>query len=156
MRLSNQQTRKLINILTVVSSIIIVILCIYWYKLGIFSSEAKMKAYLADKKVVGPVVFILIQIIKSWSRSSPAASPLGGVVFFGAIPGFIYNYTDRHRLLDQLLSVPPEGLYPPHREPREPGQVRQVDQEPKAVQLVLRVAILAPVAPDDLLCLWRA
>ncbi|HCX39792.1 MAG TPA: TVP38/TMEM64 family protein, partial [Lactobacillus acetotolerans] len=53
MHLSAKASRKLINIMTVVCGIIIIFLVIYWYRLGIFTSQTKMKAYLADKKVIG-------------------------------------------------------------------------------------------------------
>ena len=62
--MSPEQSRKLINHLTIVSTIIIILLCIYWYNLGIFSSQAAMEAYLADKQIMGPVIFILIQIVQ--------------------------------------------------------------------------------------------
>ncbi len=50
MHLSAKASRKLINIMTVVCGIIIIFLVIYWYRLGIFTSQTKMKAYLANKK----------------------------------------------------------------------------------------------------------
>ena len=45
--LSAKASRKLINIATVVCGIIIILLVIYWYRLGIFTDQAKMRAYLA-------------------------------------------------------------------------------------------------------------
>lgn len=62
--MSYEQSRKLINRLTIISTIVIIGLCIYWYQLGIFTSQAKMSAYLADKKILGPIIFVLIQIIQ--------------------------------------------------------------------------------------------
>lgn len=93
MHLSAKASRKLINIMTVVCGIIIIFLVIYWYRLGIFTSQTKMKAYLANKKVIGPVIFVLIQIVQVVIPIIPGGvSLLAGVVFFGPIAGFIYNY----------------------------------------------------------------
>ena len=157
MRLSNQQTRKLINILTVVSSIIIVILCIYWYKLGIFSSEAKMEAYLANKKVVGPVVFILIQIIQVVVPIIPGGiSLLGGVVFFGAIPGFIYNYIGIviGSLINFFLARYYGKAFILHIVSQERlDKYAKWTKNQTQFNWFFAIAILAPVAPDDLLCL---
>lgn len=157
MRLSNQQTRKLINILTVVSSIIIVILCIYWYKLGIFSSEAKMEAYLANKKVVGPVVFVLIQIIQVVVPIIPGGiSLLGGVVFFGAIPGFIYNYIGIviGSLINFFLARYYGKSFILHIVSEESlEKYTKWTKNQKKFNWFFAICILAPVAPDDLLCL---
>lgn len=37
--MSTKTSRKLINILTIVTTIILVLLSIYWYRLGIFTSQ---------------------------------------------------------------------------------------------------------------------
>ena len=91
--MSTKTSRKLINILTIVTTIILVLLSIYWYRLGIFTSQEKMKAYLANKQIIGPLIFTLIQIIQVVIPIIPGGvSLLGGVIFFGPIWGFIYNY----------------------------------------------------------------
>ena len=91
--MSTKTSRKLINILTIVTTIILILLSIYWYRLGIFTSQEKMKAYLADKQIIGPLIFTLIQIIQVVIPIIPGGvSLLGGVIFFGPIWGFIYNY----------------------------------------------------------------
>ena len=91
--MSTKTSRKLINILTIIITIILIILSIYWYKLGIFTSQEKMKAYLANKQIIGPLIFTLIQIIQVVIPIIPGGvSLLGGVIFFGPIWGFVYNY----------------------------------------------------------------
>ena len=61
--------------------------------LGIFTDQAKMRAYLANKQIVGPIIFVLIQIVQVVIPIIPGGvSLLGGVVFFGPVAGFIYNY----------------------------------------------------------------
>lgn len=91
--MSTKTSRKLINIFTIVTTIILILLSIYWYRLGIFTSQEKMKAYLADKQVIGPLIFTLIQVIQVVIPIIPGGvSLLGGVIFFGPVWGFIYNY----------------------------------------------------------------
>lgn len=91
--LSPKASRRLINIATVVCGLIIILLVIYWYRLGIFTDQAKMRAYLANKRIIGPIIFVLIQIVQVVIPIIPGGvSLLGGVVFFGPIAGFIYNY----------------------------------------------------------------
>ena len=86
MRLSAEKSRKLINILTLVSFILIIALVIYWWKLGIFTDTEKMKAYLADKKIIGPLIFVLIQIVQVVIPIIPGGvSLLAGVIFFGPV-----------------------------------------------------------------------
>ena len=86
--MSTKTSRKLINILTIVTTIILILLSIYWYRLGIFTSQEKMKAYLADKQIIGPLIFTLIQIIQVVIPIIPGGvSLLGGVIFFGPIWG---------------------------------------------------------------------
>lgn len=157
MRLTNKQSRKLINILTVVTSIILIILCIYWYRLGIFTSQAKMKAYLADKKIVGPVIFILIQIVQVVIPIIPGGvSLLGGVIFFGAVPGFIYNYIGivigscinfflaRYYGRSFILHIVSEESL---------EKYMKWTKNQKTFNWFFGICILSPVAPDDLLCL---
>ena len=40
--MSTKTSRKLINILTIVTTIILILLSIYWYRLGIFTSQEKL------------------------------------------------------------------------------------------------------------------
>lgn len=112
--LSAKASRKLINIATVVCGIIIILLVIYWYRLGIFTDQAKMRAYLANKQIVGPIIFVLIQIVQVVVPIIPGGvSLLGGVVFFGPIAGFIYNYVGICKVSFQGTQGIVHNLYDP-------------------------------------------
>lgn len=85
--LSAKASRKLINIATVVCGLVIILLVIYWYQLGIFTDQTKMRAYLANKQIVGPIIFVLIQIFQVVIPIIPGGvSLLGGVVFLDQSP----------------------------------------------------------------------
>ena len=155
--MSPEQSRKLINRLTIVSTIIIILLCIYWYNLGIFSSQAAMKAYLADKQIMGPVIFILIQIVQVVIPIIPGGvSLLAGVVFFGAVPGFIYNYIGIvvGSLINFFLARYYGKSFILHIVSEESlEKYTKWTKNQKKFNWFFAIRILAPVAPDDLLCL---
>lgn len=155
--MSPEQSRKLINRLTIVSTIIIILLCIYWYNLGIFSSQAAMEAYLADKQIMGPVIFILIQIIQVVIPIIPGGvSLLAGVVFFGAVPGFIYNYIGIvvGSLINFFLARYYGKSFILHIVSEESlEKYTKWTKNQKKFNWFFAICILAPVAPDDLLCL---
>lgn len=155
--MSPEQSRKLINRLTIVSTVIIILLCIYWYNLGIFSSQAAMEAYLADKQIMGPVIFILIQIVQVVIPIIPGGvSLLAGVVFFGAVPGFIYNYIGIvvGSLINFFLARYYGKSFILHIVSEESlEKYTKWTKNQKKFNWFFAICILAPVAPDDLLCL---
>ena len=155
--MSYEQSRKLINRLTIISTIVIIRLCIYWYQLGIFTSQAKMSAYLADKKILGPIIFVLIQIIQVVIPIIPGGvSLLAGVVFFGAGPGFIYNYIGVviGSLINFFLARYYGKSFILHIVSEESlEKYTKWTKNQKKFNWFFAICILAPVAPDDLLCL---
>lgn len=155
--MSYEQSRKLINRLTIISTIVIIGLCIYWYQLGIFTSQAKMSAYLADKKILGPIIFVLIQIIQVVIPIIPGGvSLLAGVVFFGVGPGFIYNYIGIviGSLINFFLARYYGKSFILHIVSEESlEKYTKWTKNQKKFNWFFAICILAPVAPDDLLCL---
>jgi integral membrane protein len=157
MRLSAEKSRKLINILTLVSFILIIALVIYWWKLGIFTDTEKMKAYLADKKIIGPLIFVLIQIVQVVIPIIPGGvSLLAGVIFFGPVWGFIYNYVGicigsfvifylsrRYGKSFILHLVSEETL----------DKYIKWTKNQKKFNWFFALCIVAPAAPDDVLCM---
>lgn len=157
MHLSEKTSRKLINYATIVTGIIIVLLVIYWYQLGIFTSQAKMKAYLANKQIIGPIVFVLIQIVQVVIPIIPGGvSLLGGVVFFGPVAGFIYNYVGicigsiinfflaRYYGRSFIFHIISEDTL---------SKYMKWTKNQKKFNWFFAICILAPAAPDDVLCL---
>ena len=155
--MSTKTSRKLINILTIVTTIILILLSIYWYRLGIFTSQEKMKAYLADKQIIGPLIFTLIQIIQVVIPIIPGGvSLLGGVIFFVPIWGFIYNYVGiclgsiilfflaRHYGRPFILHLVSEKTY---------EKYMKWTANQKKFNWFFGLCIIAPMAPDDILCM---
>ncbi|MBD5432465.1 MAG: TVP38/TMEM64 family protein [Lactobacillus sp.] len=155
--MSTKTSRRLINILTIVTTIILVLLCIYWYRLGIFTDQAKMKAYLANKQIIGPLIFILIQIIQVVIPIIPGGvSLLGGVIFFGPWWGFVYNYVGicigsiilfflaRYYGKPFILHLISEETY---------EKYMKWTKNQKKYNWFFAICIVAPAAPDDVLCM---
>ncbi|GBG05441.1 TVP38/TMEM64 family protein [Lactobacillus rodentium] len=155
--MSTKTSRRLINIVTIITTIILILLCIYWYKLGIFTDQAKMKAYLANKQIIGPLIFVLIQIIQVVIPVIPGGvSLLGGVIFFGPWWGFVYNYVGicigsiilfflaRYYGKPFILHLISEETY---------EKYMKWTKNQKKYNWFFAICIVAPAAPDDVLCM---
>lgn len=83
----------LINVVSVLITVLIIIFIIYGIKMGIFKSRDALVKYIGNYGIFGPIVFIFIQIIQVVFPVIPGgASCFAGVLAFGGIMGFIYNY----------------------------------------------------------------
>ena len=155
--MSAKDSRKLINIITVISTILMILLGIYWYKMGILTDQVKMKEYLSDKQVIGPLIFVFIQIIQVVIPIIPGGVTLvAGVIFFGPLWGFIYNYVGivigsiiifflaRFYGKPFILHLVSEETY---------NKYMKWTVNQKKFNHIFAWCIIAPVAPDDILCM---
>ena len=154
--MSVKWSHRLINILTIISMIILTGLIIYWWKLGIFQSQEKMHDYLANKQILGPVIFVFIQIVQVVIPIIPGGiSLLGGVLFFGPVWGFVYNYVGiclgsfanfflaRYYGKPFILHIVKEDTY---------NKYIEKTKDQNKFDIFFAFCIIAPVAPDDVLC----
>lgn len=159
MHISKRASHKLINYATIICSIIIILLVIHWYHLGIFTSQSKMKAYLAGKQIIGPLIFVLIQIVQVVIPIIPGGvSLLGGVVFFGPIVGFIYNYIGISigSLVVFFLARYYGKQFVFHIVSEKTLQkYTKWTKNQRRFNWFFALCIVAPAAPDDALC-WLA
>ncbi len=157
LHISAKASRKLINYATIVTSIIIILLVIHWYHIGIFTSQAKMKAYLANKQVIGPLIFVLIQIVQVVIPIIPGGiSLLGGVVFFGPVAGFLYNYIGIciGSLINFFLARYYGRAFIFHIVSEKTlAKYMKWTKNQRKFNWFFALCILAPAAPDDVLCL---
>lgn len=129
-----------------------------WYGVRhrLFVSQEALQTFLERFGLWAPALFIVIQMVQVVVPILPGAiGCLGGVLIFGPVWGFVYNYVGIFlgSILAFLLS-------------RKYGRtfVRQIVGEKnyhqyigwlekgKAFDKAFAVAIFLPVAPDDLLC----
>lgn len=89
--------KKKYKLVSIVSSITILVLsllfCIYLYKNDLLSDSNKLRQFVDSFNGFGPLMFILIEISQAVFPLIPGGlGLLAGVVLFGKINGFIYNY----------------------------------------------------------------
>lgn len=154
--MSDRTSRLLINVGSVISLIAIIILTIHWYRLGIFQNRELLDAYIHQRHIIGPLLFILIQIVQVVIPIIPGGvSTAVGVVLFGPLYGFIYNYIgivigsfanfflSRHYGQGFILHIIPKKTLDRYLTKAHGSQ--------KAFDWFFALAIFLPVAPDDVL-----
>ena len=85
--------QNLFKIISTVGLLCSVILCVYGWRSGVFTSQEKLQELIDGFGIAGPFVFILFQIVQVIIPILPGGvSCLAGVVLFGAWKGLLYNY----------------------------------------------------------------
>lgn len=91
----NQPTslKFLLKMTTFLITILLILLIIYGIKLGIFQDKTIMINYIKKFGIFAPICFLLLQILQVVIPIIPGGvSCLAGVIAFGPILGFLYNY----------------------------------------------------------------
>lgn len=144
------------NYVTVFGAFTCFLLVVFGYQQGIFSSPESLKAFLDHLGVFAPLGFILFQVIQCVVPIIPGGfGCIIGVVVFGPIYGFLYNYigislgsTINFLLARQygkefVLKIVSQKNYDKYISWIEKG---------KKFDKFFAIAMFAPCAPDDLLC----
>ena len=94
MKINTKQSRLIINILNILGIVGTVIFIIWAWRRNLFTDETVMKYYLGKFGPGAPLFFIIIQIIQTVVPIIPGALTIPlGIVVFGHVPGFFYNFT---------------------------------------------------------------
>lgn len=133
-----------------------VVLCLYGWKTGLFTSQEQLQSYISGFGIAGAVVFTLFQAVQVVVPVLPGGlGCLAGVLLFGAWKGFLYNYIGicigsilaflvakfyGRPLLQCLFSKKLIEKY--EKWTSEKGRFAKL----------FAIAIFLPVAPDDFLC----
>ncbi|OJG19835.1 hypothetical protein RU97_GL000068 [Enterococcus canis] len=150
-------SRKIINALSIMGLIATVAVTIYLFQMGVFRDTNSLRGLVGDAVILGPVIFILIQILQVVVPVIPGGvSCAAGVLIFGPVAGFIYNYIGiaigsiiifllgRRYGKPFILSLISEKTYDKY--------IGWLDND-KRFERLFALAIFFPVAPDDALCL---
>lgn len=150
-------SRKIINAISIVGILATIAVTIYFIKLGVFKDINALRGLVGDSVILGPMIFILIQIIQVVIPIIPGGiSCAAGVLIFGPFAGFIYNYVGiaigsviifllgRNYGKPFILSLISDKTYNKY--------IGWLDNE-RRFERLFTLAILFPVAPDDALCL---
>lgn len=147
---------KMVNWSTIIGIMGMIGFVIYGYQIGIFTSQEALTSFMSSFGIWAPLVFILIQVIQVVIPILPGAvGCIAGVLIFGPIYGFIYNYVGIciGSLLAFLLSKR-YGVAFVKSMTSEKMFEKYIDWLDKGAKFdkMFAIAIFLPVAPDDLLC----
>ena len=86
-------SRKIINTISVIGILVSIALTIYFINLGVFKDINALRGLVGDSIILGPIIFILLQILQVVIPIIPGGiSSAAGVLIFGPFAGFVYNY----------------------------------------------------------------
>ncbi|AUB53030.1 MULTISPECIES: TVP38/TMEM64 family protein [Enterococcus] len=150
-------SRKLMNIISIIGIGFSIALTIYFINLGVFKDLNALRGLVGDSIILGPIIFILIQILQVVIPIIPGGiSTAAGVLIFGPYAGFIYNYVGicigsiiifllgRKYGKPFILSMISDKTYDKY--------IGWLENQSRFEKL-FALAIFLPVAPDDALCL---
>lgn len=150
------KTKWIINIATVVGTILTIAFIIYGIKNNIFTSEEALTGFLTKVGIWGPIIFIIIQLVQVIIPIIPGGiSCAVGVLVFGPYYGFVYNYLSICAgsiivfLLARRFGMP--FIRKLFKEETITKYEEWLDKGNK-FDMFFALAILMPVAPDDFLC----
>lgn len=130
----------------------------FGWRAGLFSSAEALSAFLSGLGAWAPIAFLLLQILQIVIPIIPGGVILSvGVVAFGPVYGFIYNYVGmligsyiafvfaRRFGLPLIKSIIPEKTFAKY--------IGWLDNKQDKFNKLFALAIFLPFFPDDLLCM---
>lgn len=148
--------RKWCNYISWTGMLLMAGICVYLWKMGIFSSQENLRTFIAGFGIAGGLVFVFIQIVQVVIPIIPGGvSCLAGVILFGAGMGFLYNYVGI--CIGSVLAFLIARAYgrPLLEKMFDPGLLKKYEnwtQTRNRFAKLFALAIFLPVAPDDFLC----
>ena len=128
----------------------------YGWKLGVFTSTEKMEMFLNRYGIFAPIIFVLFQLVQVVIPILPGGiGCVFGVMFFGAVNGFIFNYIGI--CLGSIIAFALGRSYGKNFVKKMTGQ-KFYDKYNKYLDAkhgfnkFLAICIFLPIAPDDFLC----
>ena len=148
--------RKWCNVISVIGILLMAAISVYLWKTGVFSSQEKLRDFIADFGVAGGLMFVFIQIVQVVIPIIPGGvSCLAGVILFGAGLGFIYNYVGiciGSVIAFLIARAYGKPLLEKMFEPKLIEKYESWTQTQNRFAKLFALAIFLPVAPDDFLC----
>lgn len=143
------------NLISIIVTLAIIIFIIYGFKTGIFKSQDALIDYVSSYGVLGPIVFIFIQILQVVIPIIPGgASCFAGALAFGGVFGFLYNYIGLcigsicSYFLAKKYGIKIIRFF--FKEETLNKYLKYLKS--KKFNKIFTLGILLPGAPDDLLC----
>lgn len=150
-------TKRIFQVTTILGTLFLIGLILYFLGQGYFTDSTKLQALLNQTGIFAPLLFILLQIFQVIIPIIPGgASSALGIVAFGPIWGFVYNYAGlvigsilAFLLVKRygktfILKVCDQKTYDKY--------IGWLDKG-KKFDRFFAAAIFFPCAPDDILCM---
>lgn len=150
-------TKRIFQVTTILGTLFLIGLIFYFLSQGYFTDSTKLQALLNQTGIFAPLLFILLQIFQVIIPIIPGgASSALGIVAFGPIWGFVYNYAGlvigsilAFLLVKKygktfILKVCDQNTYDKY--------IGWLDKG-KKFDRFFAAAIFFPCAPDDILCM---
>lgn len=150
-------TKRIFQVTTILGTLFLTGLILYFLSQGYFTDSTKLQALLNQTGIFAPLLFILLQIFQVIIPIIPGgASSALGIVAFGPIWGFVYNYAGlvigsilAFLLVKKygktfILKVCDQKTYDKY--------IGWLDKG-KKFDRFFAAAIFFPCAPDDILCM---
>ncbi|MDD5803526.1 TVP38/TMEM64 family protein [Blautia sp. HCP3S3_H10_1] len=144
------------KIIFMISTVCVLILTVFGWQMGIFTNQEKMNLFLTSCGVFAPLFFMLIQAIQVVIPILPGAvGCLYGVVFWGPVKGFIFNYVGicvgsvwafliaRHFGQEIVVRMTGGKFF---------AKYSKYLLKENQFEKIFALLIFLPVAPDDFLC----
>lgn len=148
--------KKWCNTVSLAGMLFVAGICVYLWRMGIFSSQEKLKAFIAGFGLIGGLVFVFIQIVQVIVPIIPGGiSCLAGVILFGAGMGFVYNYVGiciGSIIVFLIAKAYGRPLLEKMFEHKLIEKYERWTQTKNRFAKLFALAIFLPVAPDDFLC----
>lgn len=146
-----------VKLLSVAGALFAVVVCVWWYRAGVFTSQEALEAMLHRVGWLAPLLFILLQVVQVVVPVIPgAAGCVAGVLIFGPWTGFLYNYIGI--CIGSVINFLLAKRYGPGlvrsmvKESTYNKYIGWLDKDNRFTAL-FATAILLPIAPDDFLCM---
>lgn len=146
-----------IHVFSFITILLVILFLIYAYKVGLFTSSDQLSYIISKAGLWGPLLFILLQIIQVIIPILPGGvSCVAGVIIFGPLYGFFYNYMGlvigsiinfalaRYYGKFFIQTVVSHNTYEKY--------IGWLDKG-KHFDKFFALAIFMPIAPDDFLCM---
>lgn len=151
-----EKRSPLINILTITSLLLMLIVYIIAWKHGLFTDQNALKAFLEKSGIWAGTIFILLQILQVIFPIIPGGlGCLAGVLLFGAWYGFLYNYIGiclGSFFAFLIARTYGSGLLKKMFSTRLLEKYGKWATDQRTFDKMFALAIFLPMAPDDFLC----
>jgi len=147
--------KKVTNISSVVMGLASILFMIYGMQTNLFTSKNALHGFLSQFGLWAPIIFILFQLIQVVIPIIPGGiSLLAGVLLFGPVYGFIYNYIGI--VMGSVIAFLLAKYYGTSLMEKLFGKKRMLKYmnwtENAKFSKLFAFAIVMPIAPDDFLC----